>query len=85
MYEDYRVADPPLACELQGDDLNGEQYKMVRIKDLTSRWARKNNITSGETTIFVPAGAEIADKTNELFIPSGATIKVSSPSHVALL
>ena len=76
-YEDHRHVDEPLACELLGEDLNGEPYKMVRIQALTSRWARKNNVTSGVTTIFVPSGADIDDRTSELVIPTGSTIKVS--------
>ena len=76
-YEDHRSIDEPLACELQGDDLNGKSYSLVRIKGLTSRWARKNNVISGVSTIFAAEGAAIDDKTNELTIPTGSTIKVS--------
>ena len=77
-YQDKRSVDEPLGCELQGEDLNGTQYRMIRIDGLTSSWARSNNVTSGATTIFVPDGALIDDQTSELIIPSGATIKASS-------
>ena len=76
-YEDnLHHEDQPLRCELQGDDLNGEQYMMVQVNGLDSSWARKNNVTSGVTTIFVPNGAEIDGETRELVIPSKAEIKV---------
>ena len=77
MYEDSRVVDPPLGCELQGDDLNGNLYKMVRINELTSKWARRNNVTSGLTTIFFPNGADIVDATNQLVVPPKSTFEVS--------
>ena len=80
-YEDHRSIDEPLACELLGDDLNGKTYSLVRIKGLTSRWARKHNIISGVSTIFALEGAAIDDQTNELAIPSGSTIAVSHLSH----
>ena len=70
--------DQPLECELQGVDLNGTKYKLVRVKGLTSSWALKNNVTSGVTTIFAPNGADIDDEVNELLVPSGAVIKVRS-------
>ena len=76
-YEDHRHVDEPLACELLGEDLNGKPFKMVQIKGLNSRWARKNNVTSGVTTIFVPSGADIDDSTSQLDIPTGSTIQVS--------
>jgi hypothetical protein len=79
-YEDHREEDKPLACELQGEYLNGNLYQMVRIKGLTTKWARRHNITSGTSTIFVPDVADIVDRTSELVIPSGATIKVSAPN-----
>jgi hypothetical protein len=76
-YEDnHRHADQPLNCELQGEDLNGEPYMMVQVKGLNSSWARKNNVTSGITTIFAPNGADIDDDTRELVIPSVAEVKV---------
>ena len=75
-YADKRLVDDQLGCELQGGDLIGRQYRMVRIKGLKSSWARKNNITSGATTLFAPDGAFIDDDTSELLIPYGATIKV---------
>jgi phage gp45-like len=72
------VEDQPLECELQGEDLNGQAYKMVRIANRTTSWARKNNFESGESTIFATSGAEIIDGTGELIIPSGSTIEVSN-------
>lgn len=77
-YQDKRHVDEPLACELQGEDLNGRKYRLIKIKGLASNWAQRNNVTSGATTIFVPDGAFIDDQTNELVIPSGATITVRS-------
>jgi hypothetical protein len=75
-YEDKRHVDEALGCELQGDDLDGRQYRMVRINGLTSSWARSQNVTSGATTIYVPGGAFIDDHTSELVIPSAARVKV---------
>jgi hypothetical protein len=80
-YEDHRSIDEPLACELLGDDLNGKSYSLVRIKGLTSKWARKNNLISGVSTIFSVDGAAIDDRTNELAIPTGSTISVSRLCH----
>ena len=77
-YQDKRHVDEALGCELQGDDLNGRQYRMVRIKGLTSSWARSQNVTSGATTIYVPDGAHINDQTNELVVPTAARVKVRS-------
>ena len=75
-YGDGRHVDQPLECELQGEDLNGEKYKMVQVKGLTTSWAAQNNVTSGVTTIFAPEGALIDDLTNELIVPSGTVIQV---------
>ncbi|KAI2492997.1 Gametolysin peptidase M11 [Fragilaria crotonensis] len=75
-YEDHRQIDQPLGCELQGDDLNGKQYKMVRVNGLTSSWAKNNNVTSGATTLFALDGADIDDDTDELIVPPGATFKL---------
>ena len=75
-YEGNAHVDQPLECELQGADLNGKKYKMVRVKGLTTSWARQNNVTSGVTTIYSPDGAVIDDQTNELILPSGTAIKV---------
>jgi hypothetical protein len=84
-YEDHRHVDEPLGCELLGEDLNGKPYDMVRIKGITSDWARKNNVTSGATTIFVPSGADIDDSMSQLVIPIGSTINVShhASSHAS--
>ena len=75
-YEDGRHVDQPLECELQGEDLDGKKYKMVRVKGLTSSWAEKSNVTSGVTTIFAPEGATIDDYASELIVPSETAIKV---------
>jgi len=77
-FEDQHEEDQPLECELQGADLNGQVYKMVRVANRTTSWARKNNMESGESTIFATSGAEIDDDAGELIIPSGSTIQVSS-------
>ncbi|KAI2498223.1 Gametolysin peptidase M11 [Fragilaria crotonensis] len=74
-YQDGRHVDQPLECELQGEDLKGKKYKMVRVKGLTTSWAQQNNVTSGVTTIFAPDGAFIDDQANELIVPSGTAIK----------
>ncbi len=75
-YQDGRHVDQPLECELQGEDLKGKKYKMVRVMGLTTSWAQQNNVTSGVTTIFAPDGAFIDDQANELIVPSGTAIKV---------
>lgn len=75
-YEGNVHVDQPLDCELQGEDLYGKKYKMVRVKGLTTSWALKNNVTSGVTTIFSPEGGVIDDQANELVIPYGTVIKV---------
>ena len=85
-FGDHHEEDQPLECELQGSDLNGTAYKMVRVANRTTSWARRNNFESGESTLFATAGADIDDDTNELIIPSGSTIQVcyvqfSNPSH----
>ena len=73
-YQDNRRVDEPPGCELQGEDLNGRQYR-IRIKGLKSSWARRNNVTSGAHAVFVPDGALHDDHMSELVITSGATIK----------
>ncbi len=75
-YEGNFHVDQPLDCELQGEDLHGKKYKMVRVKGLTTKWALQNNVTSGVTTIFAPEGAVIDDQTNELVVPSGTVVNV---------
>ena len=84
-YEDHHVEDQPLECELQGEDLNGLAYKMVRVANRTTSWARKNNMESGESTIFATGGAEINDDAGELIIPSDSTILVSYAFFLPLL
>ena len=75
-YEDRHVEDQPLECELQGSDLNGLAYKMVRVGNRTTRWARNNNLVSGASTIYATAGAEINYAKGELIIPPGSAIQV---------
>ncbi len=50
---------------------------MVKVKGKTTGWARKNAIESGVTTIFA-SNSVIDDSTNELIIPTGETIEVST-------
>ena len=77
-YEDHHEEDQPLECELQGEDLNGTAYKLVRVRGHSTSWARKNKVESGLGTIFAPDGADIDDDAGELIIPSGANIKVNT-------
>ena len=75
-YADHHAEDQPVLCELHPDDRkSGARYQAVKINGLTSRWARKNNILSGVTTLFAESSL-IDDSTNELLIPSHSTIKV---------
>ena len=76
-YEDDRHINQPVECELQGVDRNGRMYKKVRLTGITTKWALKNNVTSGKSTLFVPSGSDIDDQTNELVISSGSSIEVS--------
>jgi hypothetical protein len=50
---------------------------MVDVKGLPPGWAKKNNVMSGETTMYAP-DSDIDDDTDELIIPEGASIEVSS-------
>ena len=76
-YLDRRVEDQPLQCELQATDVvNSTQYNVVKLKGMTSKWARKNAIESGVTTVFA-SNSVIDYNSNELIIPSGNKIKVS--------
>ncbi len=75
-FEDHHIEEQPLECELQGEDLNGEVYKLVRVANRTTSWARKNKLLSGESTIFATAGADINYNKGELVIPQGSTIQV---------
>jgi hypothetical protein len=79
-YEDHRKEDEPLVCELRGDNLNGTGYKLVRIKELKTSWARKNKVMSGSTTFFA-RNAFIDDDVNELIFPRGETVKVNKPKY----
>ena len=66
-----------MECELRAEDRKNEALSQtVKIKGLTSKWARQNNVLSGETTIYAE-DSHIDDSSNELIIPSNATIKVS--------
>jgi hypothetical protein len=84
-YKDHHDEDQPLECELQGEDLNGTAYKMVRVRGHSTSWARKNKVESGLDTIFAPDGADIDDNAGELIIPSGANIKVNSYSTISFV
>ena len=75
-YLDHHVEEQPLECELQSKDvLNVKQYTMVKVKGLKAKWARKNGIESGVTTLFA-SNSVIDDDSNELIIPTNETIKV---------
>jgi hypothetical protein len=83
-YADHRIEDQPVQCELHPDDLkDGALSQIVTIESLTSSWARKNNVLSGETTLFAE-NAIIDDLSNELIIPSSATIMVCHLINVLL-
>ena len=79
-YIDHRVEDQPVECELQATDIiNNKKHSVVRVKGVTTRWARKNAVLSGETTLYAPKSV-IDDMTNSLFLPTGGTIEVSRSS-----
>jgi hypothetical protein len=80
-YDDNHEEDQPLECELQGDDLDGGAYQMLRVKDVTTKWAKNNKLESGLSTIFAQ-DAEIDDDSNELKIPKGSSIQVCRPTHI---
>ena len=76
-YLDHHSEEQPVECELQADDILGEKkYKMVKVKGLGTKWAEKNKIESGVTTLFA-SNSVIDDDSNELIIPTGETIQVS--------
>jgi hypothetical protein len=75
-YEDGRREEQPIECELRGEDLNGTNYKLVRIKNLKSSWARKNSIQSGVTTLFAD-DFMIDDSANEIVFRGGEALKVN--------
>jgi hypothetical protein len=80
-YLDHRVEEQPLECELQATDvMNATEYNVVKLKGMTAKWARKNAIESGVTTLFA-SDSVIDYNTNELIIPSGNKIKVSCTGH----
>jgi hypothetical protein len=65
-----------LSCQLATQDLtNGQRFQMLRVQGLTSRWAMKNKLKSGITTLFAK-DAQIDDKHDTLIFPPGVTIKV---------
>ena len=74
-YEDHREEEQPLECELRGQDLNGTNYKTIRVKGLKSSWAKKNKVESGRTTLYA-ANSYIDDETDELIIPTGEALEV---------
>ena len=75
-YLDRHVEEQPLECELQSNDkMNVKQYKMVKVQGLTTKWARKNGIKSGVTTLFA-SNSVIDGDSSELIIPTNETIKV---------
>jgi hypothetical protein len=80
-YEDLRNEEQPIECELRGEDINGTQYKLVRIKDLKTSWAQRNKIISGSTTLFAD-DSFIDETTNELVIPAGEALEVNIISMV---
>jgi hypothetical protein len=80
-YADRRKEEQPIECELRGEDINGTQYKLVRIKDLKTSWAQRNKITSGSTTLFAD-DSFIDETTNELVIPAGEALEVNIISMV---
>jgi hypothetical protein len=80
-YADRRQEEQPIECELRGEDINGKQYKLVRIKDLKTSWAQRNKIISGSTTLFAD-DSFIDETTNELVIPAGAALEVNIISMV---
>ncbi|KAI2502870.1 hypothetical protein MHU86_11617 [Fragilaria crotonensis] len=75
-YSDHHVEDQPLECELQATDVvNATEYTVVKVKGMTTKWARKNAVKSGVTTLFA-SNSVIDDSTDELIIPPGETIKL---------
>lgn len=78
-YEDRRDEEQPLECEMQGEDLNGRKFKMLKIKGLPPGFAKLEYVQSGFTTLFAD-GSDIDDATNELLIGEGNRIQVSGLS-----
>jgi ubiquitin C-terminal hydrolase len=64
-----------IQCELRGEDLNGMFYNKVNVKGINGKWARKNKVESGVTTLFAE-NSIIDDTLSELEIPLGQTIQV---------
>ncbi|KAI2488977.1 Gametolysin peptidase M11 [Fragilaria crotonensis] len=75
-YLDHRVEEQPVECELQATDImNVSKHRVVKVKGMTTKWARKNAVESGVTTLFA-TNSVIDDSTDELIIPTGETIKL---------
>ncbi|KAI2504195.1 Gametolysin peptidase M11 [Fragilaria crotonensis] len=55
--------------------MNVTKHKVVKVKGMTTKWARKNAVKSGVTTLFA-SNSVIDDSTDELIIPTGETIKL---------
>jgi hypothetical protein len=80
-YLDRHVEEQPVECELQSTDImNVTKYNVVKVKGMTTKWARKNAVKSGVTTLFA-SNSLIDDSTDELIIPTRETIKVSCAKH----
>jgi hypothetical protein len=77
LFLDHRVEERPMECELQSaDKMNANKFKIVTVRGLSTKWAKKHNVESGVTTLFA-SNAVIDDDSNELIIPTNATIKVN--------
>ena len=75
-YLDHHFEEQPLECELQAaDGTSDKQFKMAKLSGLTTKWARKNNVESGVTTLFA-SNSVIDENSRELIIPTTETIKV---------
>mmetsp|Transcript_19939 Transcript_19939/g.29570 ORF Transcript_19939/g.29570 Transcript_19939/m.29570 type:complete len:625 (-) Transcript_19939:1231-3105(-) len=75
-FEDGLEEEDLCYCELRGNDLDGEGYKMVQITGLPDGWC-KDNIDSAETQFFAWS-TDINYNTNELLIQSSGNDVVYS-------
>jgi hypothetical protein len=75
-FEDKIEREADVFCVLQGADLVGAVYSMVKVKGLPPGWAKNNNVVSAETFLLAPA-ADIDFAASELIIPDGADIQVN--------
>jgi hypothetical protein len=75
-FEDKIEREADVFCVLQGADLVGAVYNMVKVKGLPPGWAKNNNVVSAETFLLAPA-ADIDFAASELIIPDGADIQVN--------